>query len=86
MKEIFKKEVLNHAKDLTNIYPWRLGQAVFNYIDGVYGIARTLQFKYNIDCFYNDSEIESFIDKAYELVKFEFDKTVDEYHNNTPEE
>lgn len=47
---------------------YRDGQAVFNYIDSKYGIARELQFNYGIDCFYNDSCINEFIEKAVELI------------------
>ena len=44
---------------------WREGQFVFNTIDSLYGIARTVQFKDGIDCFYNDSEIDNFINACY---------------------
>ena len=47
---------------------YRDGQAVFNYIDSKYGVARELQFRHNIDCFYNDSCINEFIEKAVELI------------------
>ena len=47
---------------------WIKGQSVFNYIDNVYGIARTIQFKYGIDCFYNDDNIDEFLNKAVEMI------------------
>lgn len=47
---------------------WRKGQSVFNYIDAVYGVARNIQFYYGIDCFYNDDNIDDFLDKAVELI------------------
>lgn len=47
---------------------WRKGQSVFNYIDNVYGIARTIQFKWGIDCFYNDNNIDEFLNKAVEII------------------
>ena len=47
---------------------WRKGQSVFNYIDNVYGVARTIQFKYGIDCFYNDNNIDEFLNKAVEII------------------
>ena len=47
---------------------WRKGQSVFNYIDNVYGVARTIQFKYGIDCFYNDDNIDEFLNKAVEII------------------
>lgn len=47
---------------------WRKGQKVFNAIETEFGlIARTVQFKYGIDCFNDDSKIEEFKDKAYEI-------------------
>lgn len=47
---------------------WRKGQKVFNAVDTEFGvIARTVQFKYGIDCFNDDSKIEAFKDKAYEI-------------------
>ena len=47
---------------------WRKGQAIFNYIDAKYGIARDVQFLHGIDCFYNDEKIDTFIDKCVELI------------------
>ena len=49
---------------------WRKGQSVFNYIDNVYGIARTIQFKWGIDCFYNDDNIDEFLNKAVEIINY----------------
>lgn len=47
---------------------WRKGQKVFNAIETEFElIARTVQFKYGIDCFHDDSKIEAFKDKAYEI-------------------
>ena len=47
---------------------WREGQAVFNYIDQAYGVAREAQFGYNIDCFYDDSKIDMFIKTCAEII------------------
>lgn len=47
---------------------WRRGQAVFNYIDSKYGIAREVQFSRGIDCFYNDDMIGAFVDAAYDIL------------------
>ena len=47
---------------------WRKGQSVFNYIDNIYGVARTIQFKYGIDCFYNNDNIDEFLNKAVEII------------------
>lgn len=44
---------------------WRKGQFVFNRIEQLYGVARQVQFKDCIDCFYNDSAIEEFIKCAH---------------------
>lgn len=47
---------------------WREGQYVFNYIDRVYGVARTVQFNENVDCFYDDSKIDAFIEKCANII------------------
>lgn len=62
--EDFKEDVLEGIKK----YPrnWRKGQSVFNYIDETYGVARFVQFKDNVDCFYNDDNIENFMRKSFE--------------------
>ena len=44
---------------------WREGQFVFNTIDNLYGVARTVQFNDKIDCFYDDSKIDQFINACY---------------------
>ena len=62
----FKKEVLDFAENKAP-KSWRKGQAVFNYIDRSYGVARTLQFKNHIDCFYDDEAVDGFINAAYEI-------------------
>lgn len=49
---------------------WRKGQAVFNYIESKYGVARAVQFEDGIDCFYRDDQIEKFLQKAYERIKY----------------
>ena len=42
---------------------WRNGQFVFNYIDENYApVARQVQFRDGIDCFYRDDMIDQFID------------------------
>jgi bisphosphoglycerate-independent phosphoglycerate mutase (AlkP superfamily) len=45
---------------------WRRGQAVFNIIDEILGVAREVQFVAGVDCFYNDNVIDDFIKTAYE--------------------
>ena len=61
--EKFKKEVLNFANNRPK--RWRKGQAVFNYIDKYYGVAREVQSKDSIDCFFNDGKIDEFIEKSF---------------------
>ena len=47
---------------------WRKGQAVFNYIDSKYDVARTVQFEDKVDCFYIDDNIDEFLQKAYKRI------------------
>lgn len=65
--EEFRNEVLTAM----NIRPknWRRGQFVFNYIDEKYGVARSVQFLDEIDCYYDDSKIGAFIERSYERIK-----------------
>ena len=45
---------------------WREGQFVFNTIDRLFGTtARDVKFIDGIDCFYNDSKINDFINACY---------------------
>ena len=45
----------------------RRGQSVFNATEEIYGgIAREVQFNDRIDCFYDDSQIEAFLESAYQ--------------------
>lgn len=45
----------------------RRGQAVFNATEEIYcGIAREVQFNDRIDCFYDNSQIEAFLEAAYQ--------------------
>ena len=68
--EEFKKTILSNAEEIRKECPeWRLGQTVFNLIDSAYGVAREIQFKQGIDCFYDDSKIDEFIDAVYKLIK-----------------
>ena len=56
---------------------WREGQAVFNYVDEVYGVARLVQFEDRIDCFYDDAQIDAFIIKSAEYIT-----NYEKYHEN----
>jgi hypothetical protein len=62
----FKKDIFSGIKELPE--NWRKGQKVFNYIDKKYGVARTVQFDYHIDCFYNNNLIDKFIEESYKLL------------------
>ena len=65
--EELKKEI-STAKFPEN---WRKGQSVFNYIGYVYGgVARIIQLKYGIDCFYKDDNIDDFLNKAVEIINY----------------
>lgn len=64
--EEFRSDIFKNIKNLSD--DWRKGQKVFNYIDSKYHVARVLQFKYDIDCFYRDDLIEEFIKGAYKLL------------------
>lgn len=48
---------------------WRKGQSVFNIVDSKYGVARDVQFKDGIDCFYVDDQIEPFLKAAYKRLQ-----------------
>lgn len=61
--EEFKKDIMEGIKELPD--NWREGQKVFNYTNFTYHVARKVQLEYGIDCFYNDKEIDNFIEKAY---------------------
>lgn len=45
---------------------WRKGQSVFNVMEEQFGsVAREVQFIDNVDCFYDDSKIDLFLDKCW---------------------
>jgi hypothetical protein len=50
---------------------WRKGQFVFNFIDANFNVARAVQFQDHIDCFYNDSQIDNFIQAAYKRCNYQ---------------
>lgn len=62
--EEFKQSILDEVMK-TKPRQFRLGQAVFNYVDDKYGIARNVQFEDHIDCFYVDDNIESFLKSVF---------------------
>lgn len=61
--EEFKKDIFDNINTLPE--NWRKGQKVFNYINFNYHVARKVQYDYNIDCFYDNQQIDSFICAAY---------------------
>lgn len=66
-KETFLEEINAVIKNRPS--EWRKGQTVFNYINEKYGVARTAQFEYGVDCFYMDDKIPDFIDLCYKLIE-----------------
>lgn len=64
-------EFKNYIKSKAKNHPeYRFGQAVFNIIDKEYsGIARKVQFVDGVDCFYDDSNIDSFLWCCYNRIK-----------------
>ena len=67
-KEEFKSNIKENAAISRKLYPeLRFGQAVFNCTNQY--IARLVQFNCGIDCFYDDKQIDKFLDKCYELYK-----------------
>ena len=59
--EEFKSSIYNVEKPPH----WREGQFVFNTIDSLYGVAKIVQFNDGIDCFYDNSKIDQFINACY---------------------
>lgn len=68
--EELRIEVLKSSKNKPK--EWRLGQFVFNYIEANYGgIAREVQFIDNIDCYYRDENIDSFLKACVNRINYE---------------
>lgn len=72
-KEEFIAKVLAAANKERKSHPeLRKGQSVFNEVDSnpeYHQVSRICQFDYGIDCFYDDSCVNLFLDKCYELYK-----------------
>ena len=48
----------------------RFGQAVFNYVEHVFGdVARKVQFEDKVDCFYNDDLVKDFLKAVWKRIK-----------------
>ena len=68
-REELKEIILDDSKKMKELYPYyRWGQAVFNYVDEYLGVARKVQFEYNVDCFYNDDTVDAFIEKTLDAL------------------
>lgn len=64
--EELKQEVMIESQNKPK--QWRLGQFVFNYIDDKYGVSRIVQFNDNVDCFYDDKNIDNFLCQALKYI------------------
>ena len=69
-KEEFIKKVKDVAEAIRKEHPeLRKGQSIFNVVDIDFDhIARIAQFDYGIDCFYDDTMIDPFLNKCYEIL------------------
>lgn len=67
----FKKTVESLKQEINSVpkpEQWREGQFIFNMIDQLYGVARHIQFVEKVDCFYDDSKIDAFLEKAVKII------------------
>lgn len=62
----FKSQIMDRAKG----YPpyIRKGQGIFNAVNELTGVARAVQFEDHIDCFYNDENIDAFLEASWKRV------------------
>lgn len=65
-EEQLRKEIKEFLKNKPK--GWRDGQAIFNYIDNAYGVAREVQMIRGVDCFYNDDNINEFIEVCAQVI------------------
>lgn len=70
-KKMTVEELKNEIFSYERPKDWREGQFVFNMVNHLYGVARTVQFSCGVDCFYNDSKIDEFLIKAVEIINKE---------------
>lgn len=63
--ETIKKEIYSIKKPDC----WREGQFVFNRVDQLYGVARAIQFNDGVDCYYDDSKIDEFLERVLIYLK-----------------
>ena len=64
--EQFKSDIFSKIKQRPKFI--RKGQAIFNLVSDMYGVARTVQFEDGIDCFYDDKYIEDFLTACYNRI------------------
>ena len=63
MEKITIKELKESIYGVQIPTHWRHGQFVFNRVEALYGeVAREVQFLDHIDCFYDDTKIDRFLD------------------------
>lgn len=63
MKNISIKELKELIYGIQIPTHWRQGQFVFNRVEELFGeVAREVQFIDRIDCFYDDTKIDRFLD------------------------
>ena len=68
-REELKEIILDDSNKMKELYPYyRWGQAVFNYVDEYFGVARKVQFEDNVDCFYNNDAVDAFIEKTLDAL------------------
>ena len=63
-KKISLKDIKKKIYSVDKPLQWREGQFVFNRVDELYGVARAIQFNDKVDCFYDDSKIDEFLDRV----------------------
>ena len=69
-KDEFTTKILQIADEMKRLNPaWRFGQSVFNTVDEYVGVARTVQFKKGVDCFFKDDMVQAFLDKCWEVAE-----------------
>lgn len=61
--EDFKDLVLKKVEECPRA--WRKGQAVFNVVDEQFNVAREVQFVDGVDCYYDDTKIDEFLQHAW---------------------
>lgn len=67
--EEFKQEIFKAMSRKPSFY--RNGQFVFNHIEFEYGVADAVRIEDGVDCFYDDSKIDDFIECSYKRLNSE---------------